>query len=66
MKITANDFTGATGQTGSRLLVQALDREHVVKALVRSPEKLTIQHENLEVSVTFSKQRISTLCHLSY
>jgi putative NADH-flavin reductase len=40
---------GATGGTGRHLLVQALDAGHQVTALVRSPEKVTHQHERLRV-----------------
>ncbi|XP_043551637.1 flavin reductase (NADPH)-like [Chiloscyllium plagiosum] len=40
---------GATGQTGQLLVRQALDQGHVVKAVVRTPSKLTIQHDNLKV-----------------
>lgn len=40
---------GATGQTGSRVLEQALEAGHEVKALVRSPEKIAITSEKLEV-----------------
>ncbi|XP_078070269.1 uncharacterized protein LOC144494791 [Mustelus asterias] len=40
---------GATGQTGQFLVRQALEQGHVVKAVVRTPSKLTIQHENLTV-----------------
>ncbi|XP_060681856.1 flavin reductase (NADPH)-like [Hemiscyllium ocellatum] len=40
---------GATGQTGQLLVRQALEQGHVVKAVVRTPSKLTIQHDNLKV-----------------
>jgi len=40
---------GATGATGSCFLRQALEQKHEVVALVRSPEKITIQHENLRI-----------------
>ena len=40
---------GATGATGAHLLNQALDRNHKVIALVRSPDKVTIKHENLTI-----------------
>ncbi|XP_067894876.1 flavin reductase (NADPH)-like [Heterodontus francisci] len=40
---------GATGQTGQFLVRQALEQGHVVKAVVRTPSKLTIQHDNLKV-----------------
>lgn len=40
---------GATGGTGRQAILQALDRGHYVTALVRDPNKLTIQHPNLSV-----------------
>ena len=40
---------GATGRTGIPLVRQALDADHSVKALVRSPTKMTINHPNLEI-----------------
>ncbi|KAM9331478.1 flavin reductase (NADPH)-like [Gastrophryne carolinensis] len=40
---------GATGQTGLYLVAQALEQGHEVKALVRNPSKMTLQHENLKV-----------------
>ena len=40
---------GATGNTGLCLVKQALDAGHIVKALVRNPEKLTT-NENLSVT----------------
>lgn len=40
---------GATGQTGNHFLNMALEKGYRIKALVRSPEKLNIQHTNLEV-----------------
>ena len=42
-------IVGATGNTGVQILRQALERGHAVKALVRSPEKVEIQHANLQV-----------------
>lgn len=42
-------LVGATGQTGSILLDRALEQGHLVTAYVRSPEKIKITHENLEV-----------------
>ena len=42
---------GATGFTGKELLVQALDQGHSVTALVRSPEKLDIENERLDIRV---------------
>ena len=46
MKIT---LLGATGNIGSRILREALDRGHEVTAIVRNPDKLTVKHENLHV-----------------
>lgn len=40
---------GATGLTGQRLMAQALQQGHHVTAIVRSPSKVQIQHENLKV-----------------
>ncbi|KAM9393822.1 flavin reductase (NADPH)-like [Pholidichthys leucotaenia] len=40
---------GATGQTGQYLVNQALQQGHVVTAVVRNPEKLTVTHDNLKV-----------------
>jgi putative NADH-flavin reductase len=40
---------GASGFIGSALLREALDRGHQVVAVVRNPEKMTINHQNLEV-----------------
>merc|ERR1712212_1313439 len=40
---------GATGATGSAFLRQALDDNHEVVALARSPEKIEIKHEKLKV-----------------
>ncbi len=40
---------GATGQTGLPFLQKALDAGYLVKALVRSPEKLTPQSDRLEI-----------------
>ena len=42
---------GATGFTGKELLVQALDQGHSVTALVRSPEKLDVENERLDIRV---------------
>ena len=42
---------GATGQTGKQLLAQALDQGHSVTALVRSPEKLDVENERLDIRV---------------
>ncbi|MCA0972364.1 SDR family oxidoreductase [Halobacillus litoralis] len=38
---------GATGKTGLELVSQALDSGHDVTAFVRTPSKLTLQHERL-------------------
>ena len=40
---------GATGQTGQKFLEKALAAGYPVKALVRNPGKLTINHPKLEV-----------------
>lgn len=40
---------GATGGTGRELTEQALALGHTVRVLVRSPEKVTITHDRLEV-----------------
>jgi putative NADH-flavin reductase len=40
---------GATGGTGTRLVEQALERGHLVTALVRSAPGLTIRHERLTI-----------------
>lgn len=40
---------GASGHVGSRLLAEALNRGHRVTAIVRHPEKVAIQHDNLTV-----------------
>ena len=40
---------GATGGTGQELTKQALALGHMVKVLVRSPAKVTLRHERLEV-----------------
>ncbi len=40
---------GATGGTGTRLVEQALERGHLVTALVRSTPGITIRHERLAV-----------------
>lgn len=40
---------GASGATGQRIVAQALDLGHDVTAFVRSPEKLALQHEKLNV-----------------
>ncbi|HXN03822.1 MAG TPA: NAD(P)-binding oxidoreductase [Candidatus Acidoferrum sp.] len=40
---------GATGRTGRLVVEQALAADHIVTALVRSPEKLAIRNSNLRV-----------------
>lgn len=40
---------GATGRTGKEVVKQALEKGHHVTAVVRTPEKLNTQHENLEL-----------------
>lgn len=39
----------ASGRIGSRIVSEALNRDHDVTAIVRHPEKVTTQHENLTV-----------------
>ncbi len=43
---------GATGGTGQELTKQALALGHTVKVLVRSPGKVTLRHDRLEVVKT--------------
>lgn len=40
---------GATGETGQLLVQEALKNGYQVRAAVRTPSKLTMQHENLHV-----------------
>ena len=40
---------GATGKTGRNVLSLLLDEGHVVRAYVRSPNKLALSHKNLKV-----------------
>src|SRR5512146_1898686 len=40
---------GGTGPTGQQLLKQALEQEHSVAVLARTPEKLPIQHSSLRI-----------------
>ncbi|MFT6802762.1 MAG: hypothetical protein ACJA2N_001953 [Salibacteraceae bacterium] len=40
---------GATGNTGKQMLPLLLDAGHSVRAFVRTPSKLSIQHANLEI-----------------
>lgn len=43
---------GATGGAGQELTKQALALGHTVKVLVRSPDKVTVTHDRLEVVKT--------------
>ena len=40
---------GATGGTGRQLVQQALERGHIVTALVRDPSALGVEHPRLQV-----------------
>ncbi len=40
---------GATGPSGQQLVKQALEHEHSVTVLARTPEKLAIQHSSLRI-----------------
>ncbi|XP_045199850.2 flavin reductase (NADPH)-like [Mercenaria mercenaria] len=40
---------GATGPSGIQVIKEALEREHEITAIVRNPDKLTENHENLKV-----------------
>lgn len=40
---------GASGFVGTAILKEALDRGHQVSAIVRNPEKITLQHDQLTV-----------------
>lgn len=42
---------GATGRTGKQFVLQALEKGHQVTVLVRSPNKLEIEHAQLRVIV---------------
>lgn len=44
---------GASGRTGQEFLQVALNAKHQVVAIVRTPEKIQIQHDNLEVRFFF-------------
>ena len=46
MKITV---FGSTGKTGREVVRQALDREYIVTAYARNPQKLDMTHPNLSV-----------------
>jgi len=41
---------GASGKTGVELVKQALEKEHAITALVRDPSRLSIQHDQLDLS----------------
>jgi len=52
-------IVGATGNSGLQLVEQALERNYLVTALVRNPEKLAhIQHKHLDVNYFLSILRI--------
>lgn len=40
---------GATGEVGSHVVQEALDRGHRVRAVSRNPDQVELQHENLSV-----------------
>ncbi|MCA9913758.1 MAG: NAD(P)H-binding protein [Anaerolineae bacterium] len=40
---------GATGSTGLEFVRQALEKGHNITALVRTPARMTVQHENLHM-----------------
>lgn len=40
---------GASGRTGRQLVRQAIDRGHKVKAFARTPAKIDVEHERLEI-----------------
>lgn len=42
---------GATGRTGKPLIQQSIIRDHVVRAFVRNPQKMTLQHPRLSMVV---------------
>lgn len=44
-----NAVFGATGRTGIPLVEQALEGGHQVKAFVRTPSRMKIDHRNLEL-----------------
>jgi putative NADH-flavin reductase len=46
MKIT---LFGATGRTGQKILKQALDKNHEITAYVRNPDKIKINHKNINI-----------------
>jgi len=40
---------GATGRTGQYLVIKALEHGHIVTAVARHPERITLRHERLRV-----------------
>jgi len=42
---------GANGRTGREVLHRALDEGHTVTAVVRSPDRLEVRHERLQIQV---------------
>ncbi|MEO0471273.1 MAG: NAD(P)H-binding protein [Bacteroidota bacterium] len=40
---------GGSGRTGKQILSQSLDRGHHVQALVRNPDKISLNHPNLQL-----------------
>lgn len=55
---------GASGFIGSAILKEALERGHMVTAIVRNPEKITLKNKNLVVEGgdVSSSQLVSNLC----
>jgi len=53
---------GASGQVGQHAVQQALEQGHVVTAIVRTPAKITLQHDNLHVvkADVFSADELTT------
>jgi len=49
MKPTHIALFGPTGGTGRAVIQQALERGHQITALIRTPEKLEIRHERLQL-----------------
>lgn len=56
---------GGTGRVGSNLVENALQDDHYVKVLVRTPEKIQINHKNLTViqGNVLSKENIEQAMH---
>ncbi|CAM3983560.1 hypothetical protein SAMN06265348_104396 [Pedobacter westerhofensis] len=42
-------LVGASGFVGAAILSEALNRDHKVTAIVRNPENITLEHENLSI-----------------